>query len=107
MKKIYLIAILLIAFACSSVYIEVPGITVDKEIVQKGEKVTLSWEIRSNTDMEVWIETDIDKTPLFKDLPLKGSREVVVNSTTIFFLKAKAKNGKLGGESSVKVTVKE
>lgn len=107
MKKIYFIAIILIAFACSSVYIEVPGITADKEVVQKGDKVTLSWEIRTNTDMDVWIETDVDKTPLFKDLPLKGSREVVVNSTTIFYLKAQSKNGKLTGGSSVKVTVKE
>ena len=98
---------LLVAFACSSYYIEVPGITVDKEIVKKGEKVTLSWEIRTNTDMDVWIETDVDNTPLFKDLPLKGSREVVVNSTTIFYLKAKAKNGKLEGGHSVKVSVVE
>ncbi len=95
----------MVSFACSSVYIEIPGITADKEKVSKGEKVTLSWEVRSNTEMDIWIETDVDNTPLFRDLPQKGSREVVVNSTTTFLLKAKAKNKKVEGGSSVKVTV--
>lgn len=107
MKNIFIILIILIAFACSSAYIEVVGITVDKNKVNKGEQVTLSWEIRTNTEMEIWIETDVDNAPLFKDLPLKGSKEVVVNSTTTFILKAKSNNKilNLEGLSSVKVTV--
>lgn len=107
MKTLYLILTILIAFACSSVYIEVPGITADKDVVKKGDKVTLSWELRSNTDLDVWIETDVDNTPLFKDLPLKGSKQVVVNSTTTFYLKAKSKDKRLEGGHSVKVTVVE
>lgn len=105
MKNVLFIFVILIAFACSSVYIEVPGITADREKVTKGDKVTLSWEIRTNSEMDIWIETDVDNTPLFKDLPLKGSREVVINSTTTFILKAQSKNKKLEGGSSVKVTV--
>ena len=105
MKNVVFIFLILIVFACSSFYIEVPGITADKDKVNKGDKVTLSWEIRSNTEFEIWIETDVDNTPLFKDLPLKGSREVVVNSTTTFYLKAQSKNKNLEGGSSVKVTV--
>lgn len=107
MKKFYLIVFLLVAFACSSVYIEVGGLKADKEKVKKGEKVLLSWEIKTNTPTDVWIETDVDNAPLFKDLPLVGSREVVVNSTTTFYLKAKSKDKKLDGQSSVKVTVVE
>lgn len=107
MKKFYLIALLLIAFACSSVYIDVPGFKADKEKVNKGDKVTLSWEIKSNTDLDIWIETDVDNTPLFKNLPMVGSREVVVNSTTTFYLKAKSKNNRLEGSQSVKVTAIE
>lgn len=107
MKKFYLIALMLVAFACSSVYIEVPGIKVDKDKVTKGEKVVLSWEVKSNTDLDIWIETDVESTPLFKDLPLAGSREVVVNSTTTFYLKAKSKDKRLESNHSVKVTVIE
>ena len=107
MKKFYLIALLLIAFACSSVYIDVPSIKADKDKVKKGDKVTLSWEIKSNTDLDIWIETDVDNTPLFKNLPMVGSREVVVNSSTTFYLKAKSKDNKLEGSHFVKVTVIE
>lgn len=105
MKWIFTLLIAILLFtACSTVKLTVNDFTANPTEVEKGGKTTLTWNLEGEGNFEVYITNTTDNSVLFDKLPMKGSREIILNSTTTFELKAKSK--KVSGGKSVTVKVK-
>jgi hypothetical protein len=109
MKKLLLsIVLILVLVSCSSIEIKVSGLKATPMEVKKGGKVVLSWDIESNTDLNIMLKTNVDNAVLFDNLPKVGEKEIILNETTTFILEAKNKKGvlqKIEGNSQITVKV--
>lgn len=107
-KVIFLFFAVILITACSSVKLVNHGLTANPSEVQKGGKTTLTWNLKGEGKFQVYIMNATDGQIVFDNLPMKGSKEITLNTTTTFMLHAKNANGmvKLSGESEVTVKVK-
>jgi len=103
-KLLILIAILAFTASCSTLSIQMKEFTATPQVVEKGGKTTLRWNVACTEPVSVEI------VGIAKDLPAQGEMEVIMNESTTFTLLAKAKkgNGKfVSGKMSTRCEVKK